>query len=96
MQGKYGENIYYFWTTDPNPSFTTSTKDSIDSWMSEAPSYSVNNPSNAYHFTQLVWKSSKHIGCSWSVSKCPDNNYYFYCEFDPRGNIQGEYAANVS
>ncbi|KAI9860325.1 MAG: hypothetical protein M1813_006214 [Trichoglossum hirsutum] len=94
--GKYGENIYSFWTTDADPSFVTWTNSAIDWWMSEAANYNVNNPAPAYHFTQLVWKSSKRIGCAWSVSKCPDKNYYLYCEFDPMGNIAGQFVANVS
>ena len=52
----------------------------------------------AYHFTQLVWKSSKKIGCSWSANQCSDSlgTYYLYCEFSPQGNIAGQFAANVT
>jgi hypothetical protein len=44
------------------------------------------------HFTQMVWKSSKRIGCAWNTNTCKSNGMNFYklvCEYDPRGNIVG-------
>lgn len=64
--------------------------------MAEQSKYSVNNPYNALHFTQVVWKSSKQIGCAWSEAKCPNGWYYFFCEYSPPGNVEGEFAQNVS
>jgi hypothetical protein len=64
--------------------------------MREAATYNINNPAPSYHFTQLVWKSTKRIGCAWSINKCGANFYYLYCEFDPMGNIWPYYAQNVS
>jgi pathogenesis-related protein 1 len=96
----YGENIRSFYlipkTTTPN--FSAQAITGIDWWHSEVSVYNVNNPGPAYHFTQLVWKSSKKIGCSWSAKQCTDSlgTYYLYCEFSPKGNIEGEYEANVT
>lgn len=44
------------------------------------------------HFTQLVWKSTKKIGCAWNTVGCKSNGMNFYklvCEYDPPGNMVG-------
>jgi hypothetical protein len=44
------------------------------------------------HFTQMVWKNSKRIGCAWNTNTCKSNGMNFYklvCEYDPPGNIVG-------
>jgi hypothetical protein len=96
----YGENIYNFYLIPKTtaPDFTAWAKSGVDWWYSEVSKYNVNNPAPAYHYTQLVWKSSTKIGCAWSANQCADANgdYYLYCEFSPKGNIAGQFAANVS
>ena len=96
----YGENIrsFYLIPKTTTPDFSAQAIAGIDWWHSEVSVYNVNNPAPAYHFTQLVWKSSKKIGCSWSANQCSDSlgTYYLYCEFSPKGNIEGEYEANVT
>ncbi len=44
------------------------------------------------HFTQLVWRATTHVGCGHS--QCNGNDIYV-CEYDPAGNVEGEYADNV-
>lgn len=48
-------------------------------------------------FTQLVWKNSTQIGCGRTL--CGGQNgvqgWLVVCEFDPKGNVAGEYGANV-
>ena len=49
------------------------------------------------HFTQVVWKNSKQIGCAiaqgnWSGYR---NSYYVCCNYFPGGNILGQYTKNV-
>ena len=44
------------------------------------------------HFTQLVWRSTKQVGCGHSV--CNGNDIWV-CEYDPPGNYDGEYRTNV-
>jgi hypothetical protein len=96
----YGENIYSFYLIPKTrtPTFSTQAITGIDWWHSEVSVYDVNYPAPAYHFTQLVWKSSKKIGCSWSANQCSDSlgTYYLYCEFSPQGNIAGQFAPNVT
>ncbi len=39
------------------------------------------------HYTQLIWKTTKKIGCGKSKGK--DGKYYIVCNFYPMGNIIG-------
>ena len=76
--------------------------DVANSWYSENVNYNYNtgktkNNGVIGHFTQLVWKSSKNIGCAvavgtWSGYK---NSYYVGCNYFPGGNVFGEYTKNV-
>jgi pathogenesis-related protein 1 len=73
----------------------------FDFWNSaiEINAYKTGNIAGAYHFTQTVWKASKKIGCAWSTNICAGNNpkdWWFYCDFDPKGNITPYYAGNVT
>jgi pathogenesis-related protein 1 len=44
------------------------------------------------HFTQVVWQGSRSLGCG--ISKCKGMQI-FVCQYDPPGNVQGEFVANV-
>ncbi|OAA76027.1 CAP domain protein [Akanthomyces lecanii RCEF 1005] len=58
-------------------------------WGHERTQYNFNQPGfngNTGHFTQLVWKSTKRVGCGWA--KCAYGNNVV-CEYDPAGNIVG-------
>ncbi|EEH41494.1 hypothetical protein PAAG_03057 [Paracoccidioides lutzii Pb01] len=47
------------------------------------------------HFTQIVWKSTKSVGCA--TVKC--SNYLGWntvCNYSPPGNFAGRYASNVA
>jgi uncharacterized protein YkwD len=44
------------------------------------------------HFTQLVWRATTHVGCGHTTCK---GNDIWVCEYDPPGNVEGEYRANV-
>ncbi|EON69627.1 hypothetical protein W97_08887 [Coniosporium apollinis CBS 100218] len=96
---RYGENIYSFYLIPKTrvPDFNLRLKKGIDWWYGEVRYYDVNNPAPAYHFTQLVWKSTKKIGCSWSPNQCatPNGDYFLVCEFDPQGNQGGQFHVNV-
>ncbi|ODN74641.1 hypothetical protein L202_06987 [Cryptococcus amylolentus CBS 6039] len=56
------------------------------------------------HFTQLVWKDTKRVGCY--IARCPQGSvvdekyttsFQTACEYDPAGNYvnEGEFAQNV-
>ncbi|TYJ58438.1 hypothetical protein B9479_000644 [Cryptococcus floricola] len=71
----------------------------FQSWADEASSYD----GSASHFTQVVWKATTEIGCA--TSSCADgtiftgygsDSLYLVCEYNPAGNVIGEFAANVA
>lgn len=95
--GPYGENIY--WISSSSLNFTQASEWAVEAWMSEQPQYSPSNPFNALHYTALMWKRSERIGCAWTSTTCPQSmnrGFYFFCEFDPMGNILGYFPQNVS
>jgi len=97
--GKWmGQNLYLSGTTGTmGPSGT----EIANSWYSENVDYNYStgqskNGNVVGHFTQLVWKSSKQIGCA--LAKGPwlqYNRFYVCCNYFPGGNVQGQYIANV-
>lgn len=40
------------------------------------------------HYTQVVWKSTKEVGCAMAV--CEDKSQVWVCEYLPYGNIIGQ------
>ena len=44
------------------------------------------------HFTQVVWRGTKQVGCGHVQCKGMD---IWVCEYDPPGNVEGEYRDNV-
>ena len=65
-------------------------------WYDEVKNYDFNHPGfsmSTGHFTQVVWKGSKQLGCGISVA----SNYgvYSVCNYNPPGNYQGQYEQNV-
>ena len=50
-------------------------------------------------YTQLVWKSSTHLGCAWTPADCKFDGtsaFYLRCAFSPKGNVPGQFEDNVS
>jgi uncharacterized protein YkwD len=91
-----GENL--FWgagsSATPRPG-----SDAVKSWYDEIANYDFNNPQfsgNTGHFTQLVWKSSTKVGIG-RVSGKGSKYYetYIVFVFEPPGNMEGEFVANV-
>jgi uncharacterized protein YkwD len=90
-----GENLYA-----ASGSFNGAT--AVTSWYDEIKSYNFNDPGfgmDTGHFTQLVWKSTRQVGCA--VKFCSyladafSDAYFLVCEYSPPGNMQGEFAQNV-
>ena len=44
------------------------------------------------HFTQVVWAGTQRLGCGMTTCKGLD---IIVCNYDPPGNVHGQYAANV-
>eukprot|EP01025_Chloroclados_australasicus_P044549 TRINITY_DN4838_c0_g3_i1.p2 TRINITY_DN4838_c0_g3~~TRINITY_DN4838_c0_g3_i1.p2 ORF type:complete len:239 (-),score=18.83 TRINITY_DN4838_c0_g3_i1:1447-2163(-) len=45
------------------------------------------------HFTQVVWKSTREVGCA--TQKCPDFALVV-CHYSPNGNVLGQFDAKVA
>ncbi len=69
----------------------------VDNWYSEEKTYNYSTPGfhgNSGHFTQLVWKSTTHIGVGRAVI---GSKTYVVANYTPAGNITntGQFEANV-
>lgn len=71
---------------------------SVNGWYNEIKSYDFSKSEfseSTGHFTQVVWKNTKQVGCA--VRYC--NSYWgnlTVCEYDPSGNWDGEFQKNVN
>uniref|UniRef100_A0A0K0E6K0 SCP domain-containing protein n=1 Tax=Strongyloides stercoralis TaxID=6248 RepID=A0A0K0E6K0_STRER len=64
-------------------------------WYDEIKDYDFNNhgfKSGIGHFTQLIWKDSKQVGCGVASN---GNHVYVVCKYYPAGNYMGEFEDNV-
>lgn len=74
----------------------------INAWYAENQKYNYAHPGfsrSTGHVTQLVWKSTKKLGCGYAI--CNGKNgtpgKLWVCEYSPAGNISssGYFQANV-
>ena len=95
--GKWmGQNLYVLGGAAPTGA------EVANNWYSENKNYNYNsgkskNGKEIGHFTQLVWKSTKKIGCAVAKGKWNgySPSYYVCCNYFPGGNVQGQYKTNV-
>lgn len=45
------------------------------------------------HVTQILWKGTRRLGCGFA--NC-NNNGVVICRYDPPGNVQDQFDANVN
>ncbi|KAK6535766.1 hypothetical protein TWF281_000018 [Arthrobotrys megalospora] len=79
---KYGENIAA--GTYTNPAFYASL------WYNEVSKYNFNNPGFSMetgHFTAIVWKNTKQIGCAYVKNCAGGLPNMLFCEYYPAGNV---------
>ncbi|XP_063690297.1 uncharacterized protein LOC134822952 isoform X2 [Bolinopsis microptera] len=92
---RYGENIYRakILFAGMSDSEVEMARGAIQSWYNEEPIYNYKFELGAYSdstkkFTQMIWRSSTHIGCAYSVRQ---SHYYFVvCMYTPDGNKGGK------
>jgi hypothetical protein len=91
----YGENIYQataiMWSDGRRDFSPKTAKDVVGAWGSEIKDYNYANNSCSGvcgHYTQLVWKTTKEVGCAMSV--CGDNGQIWVCSYSPPGNVVGQ------
>ena len=69
---------------------------SVGLWYAEDAQYNYNDPvfsEGSGHFTQLVWKASMQIGFGAALTS--NGEWLVVAEFDPPGNVEGQFAGNV-
>ena len=95
----YGENLYKAITS----STSYSTGQASNLWYDEEKLYDYDNadpsPSNFLdvgHFTQMIWKKSERV-CFACARAVQDNRniYIVVANYDPAGNVQGQFTENV-
>jgi uncharacterized protein YkwD len=87
--GRYGENLAAGSTRSLDAQAVTAM------WYDEIKLY--NFASGAFsmetgHFTQVVWKGTTQLGCATTSCRGMD---IWVCEYDPPGNVQGQFRQNV-
>jgi uncharacterized protein YkwD len=86
---KYGENLWV--GTDG----AFSSRQVVGAWYGEVAKYDFKRPGfsmDTGHFTQLVWVATKRLGCGTATCK---GNRIWVCNYDPPGNVEGQYRENV-
>jgi len=85
---KYGENLFM------GTAGYYGAGEAVDSWISEKRFYQGQtlNEANYHefgHYTQLVWKSTKKVGCGQALC---NGEVIIVCNYAPAGNVIGEKA----
>ena len=87
-KGQYiGQNLFWSWGIDYGYGI-------VDTWYNDGLIYDFNNQgwySLTAFFTQLIWKSTKKLGCGVG---CNGNECYGICVYYPAGNL-GDFSENV-
>lgn len=86
----YGENLAF-----ASPPGTLDAERVVTGWYSEIAKYSSSNPRFSFdtgHFTQVVWKATTELGCG--VASCA-NAEIWVCNYNPPGNYEEQFRANV-
>lgn len=84
--GQFGENLAAGFKTGPS---------AVKAWYDEGKTYNYQSPNSYDHFTQVVWKGSKGVGCAYKDCSKENWGLYVVCEYDRPGNVIGQRAANV-
>ncbi|KAK4753907.1 hypothetical protein SAY87_002011 [Trapa incisa] len=84
---KLGENIYWGSGSSWGP------RDAVAAWTDEQRYYTYQTNSCeperiCGHYTQIVWRTTRRIGCARVV--CDDGDVFMTCNYDPVGNYVGE------
>lgn len=91
------------WGENMALSYETNISSIVAMWYNmEVCKYNYSNPDfSTGHFSQLVWASTKYVGCALvGPPNCTVINQFvnatmLICEYNPPGNIDGQYSINV-
>jgi uncharacterized protein YkwD len=79
--GPYGENLAMGYKNAGS---------AITAWYNEVKNYNYNSPGfsgSTGHFTQVVWKSTKEVGCG--ITTCNGGTKFVTCSYKDPGNMVG-------
>lgn len=79
----YGENLFEIQGASATPA------EVVGDWVGEAAHYDYRTGrchGTCGHYTQLVWRSTREVGCAVTRSRGVE---IWVCEYDPPGNIIG-------
>ena len=85
----YGENLA------GGTAGTLSPEDVVAMWYREVEGYRFRTgrfSMDTGHFTQLVWRGTRSVGCGTTTCNGLD---VWVCNYDPPGNVQGAFQENV-
>ena len=82
-----GENLA--WGTE------LSARQAVQLWYEEISEYNYASPGfgPAGHFTQVIWRGSRQLGCGKAICQ---GEVYWVCRYSPAGNDDDEFRENVS
>jgi len=85
--GQYGENLFEE-TGEADP-----VGGAVMAWVNEKQYYDYSSNSCAEgqvcgHYTQVVWRDSKRLGCA--QAQCNNGGNFVICNYDPPGNVIGQ------
>ena len=92
----YGENLYWhsamLFSNGDQAVMPVAPAQVVNLWAAEKKHYDAASnrcdPGRVCgHYTQLVWRSTREVGCARSV--CPDQGQVWVCNYHPAGNIIG-------
>lgn len=96
--GNYGENLYWAsairWSDGKREVQQIIPQKVVDAWGSEVKDYNYSRNSCAQgkmcgHYTQVVWKSTRSVGCAFAI--CEDSKEQVWvCQYQTPGNWVGE------
>ena len=84
-----GENLYW-------SDYASTPKEVVDEWATEIKYYkspkkiSASRVPRYGHYTQMVWHSTKYVGCG--RARCKNGEEIWVCRYDPPDNYLGERA----
>ena len=96
-QQRYGENIFWqsplTWSNGVIEVIKVKPQKVVNAWAEEVDYYDYQSNTcqpgkMCGHYTQLIWSSSKYLGCAKAI--CSNKGQIWVCNYDPPGNYIGE------
>ncbi|NJC87385.1 MAG: SCP-like extracellular [Desulfuromonas sp.] len=96
-RNRTGENIFWaspvIWSDGRKEPQEIAPAAVVDDWAGESRDYHYADNSCASgkmcgHYTQVVWKGSREVGCGYAV--CRDGAQVWVCNYSPPGNFVGQ------